>query len=56
MNFNKFLLPNSMFFGTLPLGQDLIAALFGLVKNHRELIILKDPRVKKSQQIYDETI
>jgi len=50
MNFNKFLLPNSMFFGTLPLGQDLIAALFGLVKNHRELIILKDPRVKKANR------
>lgn len=50
MNFKKFLLPNSMYFGTLPLGKDLIAALFGLEKTHRELIILKDPRVKKANR------
>jgi len=45
MNFNKYLLPNSIHFGTLPLGEDLIAALFGLSKKHRELVIMKDPRV-----------
>lgn len=45
MNFTKHLLPNSISFGTLPLGEDYIAALFGITKKHNEVVILKDPRV-----------
>jgi len=37
-----------MKFGTLPLGLDFVAAMFGLEKNHRELIIIKDSRVTKA--------
>jgi hypothetical protein len=50
MQFNKFLLPNSLYTGILPLGLDLIAALFGIEKHERELKFFKDARVNKANR------
>jgi len=46
----KHLLPNCAGFGVLSLGYDLIAALFGMEKKHKELIIVKDGRVSEANK------